>query len=108
MTIFKRNKKWWIDVTVEGVRFRQSLATANWQEAQSKAARFQVEAEDGKVATPRAEFNRLGFSAAVDRYIEERKPDLKPRSYQTEVERARPLKKYFGSRALSRITFDDL
>ena len=36
MAIYKRGKTYHVDVAVNGIRYRESLETANWQEAQRK------------------------------------------------------------------------
>ena len=33
MALFRRNKTWWTDFSVNGQRFRQSLDTIDWREA---------------------------------------------------------------------------
>ena len=34
MARYKRGKHYWMDVTVNGVRYRESLETSDWREAQ--------------------------------------------------------------------------
>jgi hypothetical protein len=46
MSLFKRNKVWWADFSVNGQRFRVSLDTTDWREANSR--------EKDKIAEPRA------------------------------------------------------
>jgi hypothetical protein len=36
MSLYKRGKTWHTDFAVNGERFRQSLDTTDWREAQSK------------------------------------------------------------------------
>jgi hypothetical protein len=36
MAIYKRGKTWWADFSVNGQRYRQSLDTSDWREAQAK------------------------------------------------------------------------
>ena len=36
MALFKRNKTWCADFSVNGQRYRQSLRTKDWREAQAR------------------------------------------------------------------------
>jgi hypothetical protein len=36
MSIYKRGGTWWTDFSLNGQRFRQSLDTSDWREAQSR------------------------------------------------------------------------
>ena len=51
-------------------------------------------------------FARLGFSEAADRHLDDRLPSLAKRSIETEKERLKPLRKYFGEMPLARISPD--
>ena len=45
MSLYKRGKTWHTDFTVNGERFRQSLDTTDWREAQSSEKRLIADAE---------------------------------------------------------------
>lgn len=49
---------------------------------------------------------RLTLAVALDRYLSEVTPTKKPATQQTEVERAKPLREFFGKYALAAITPD--
>ncbi|MEO8999517.1 MAG: site-specific integrase [Rhodanobacter sp.] len=49
---------------------------------------------------------RLTFCKALDRYLAEVTPTKKPATQRTEIERAKPLRQYFGAYALAAITPD--
>ena len=49
---------------------------------------------------------RLTFAAALDRYLAEVTPTKKPATQRTEIERAKPLRKFFGKYSLTAITPD--
>ncbi len=49
---------------------------------------------------------RLTLSAALDRYLSEVTPTKKPATQQTEIERAKPLRAFFGKYSLAAITPD--
>jgi integrase len=104
MALYKRNDTWWTDFSVNGQRYRESLDTTDWREAQAKEKELISQASQGRLATGYQQFGRLAFSQAADLYVAERLPHLASRSIQTEKERLKPLKTYFASTSLSRIT----
>ena len=108
MALFKRGRKrkkiWWGDFSVNGQRYRVSLDTTDWREAQAKETALKAQASDGKLAPSSRQFARLAFPEAADRYIADRLAHLAERSVQTERERLRPLKRYLGTTPLTRIS----
>ncbi len=108
MAIFKRGKTWWTDFSVNGQRYRESLATTDWREAQAKQKELIAQASQGKLATGSQHFGRLAFCQAADLHVAERLPHLASRSVQTEKERLKPLKTYFASTRLSQITAESV
>jgi hypothetical protein len=50
MALFRRNKTWWTDFSVNGVRFRMSLNTTDWREALSREKEKIAEAQAGKLS----------------------------------------------------------
>lgn len=60
MSLFKRNKIWWTDFSVNGVRYRQSLDTTDWREAQSNEKVLIADASTGKLAPVSKQFSPLG------------------------------------------------
>jgi len=108
MALFKRGKCWWTDFSVNGVRYRMSLDTRDWREAQSKEKEKIAEAQAGKLSLAGQSFARLGFAEAVDRHLADRLPRIQPKTAQVEKERAGQLKKYFGTTPVSRISTDSV
>jgi len=108
MAIFKRGKIYHTDFSVDGQRFRHSLETSDWREAQSKEKEKIAEAREGRLTPKSHEFSRLGFSEAADRHLTDRLPRLAQRSIQTENERLKPLRAYFGHTPLTRISPDNI
>jgi integrase len=106
MALFKRNKTWWTGFTEDGVRYRESLKTTNWQKA--------LQAEKDRIAEVRRGENlprdrKLAsgtFNEAADRYLESRKLDLAPRSLAKERESLAAPRRAFGSRPLKKISPD--
>src|ERR1700731_795320 len=108
MALFRRKKTWWTDFSVNGARYRQSLKTKDWREALHREKELVTQASTGKLAPCSQQFARLAFSEAADRYVDDRKAHLAPRSIVTEQERLKPLKAFFGSTALTRISADSI
>ena len=108
MAIFKRGGIYHTDFSVHGHRFRLSLGTGDWREAQARQKEKIAQAEGGKLNVGSHGFARLGFTEAAERHLEDRKPSLATRSIQTEKERLKPLVKYFQRTPLNRISTDML
>ena len=108
VSLYKRNKIWHTDFSVDGQRFRQSLETRDWREAQSKEKELIAQASEGKLTPKGHEFSRLGFSEAAERYLTDKLPRLAQRSIQTEREHLKPLRAYFGNANLARISSDTI
>src|SRR5579862_8211574 len=70
VSLFKRNKIWWTDFSVNGVRYRQSLDTTDWRAAQASEKNLIADASTGKLAPASKQFSRLAFCEAADRYLE--------------------------------------
>ena len=108
MALKKRGDTWHTHFFVDGERFRKSLDTSDWREAQRKERELITEAKAGKLAASRDEFSRLPFGDAADRFIADRLPRLAPRSVQTEKERVKPIKAGIGSVPVWRLTVEQV
>ena len=106
MSLVKRGKTWHTHFFVDGQRFRQSLDTSDWREAQAKEKQLIAQASQGKLAPVSHQFSKLAFEEAAAKNLAERIAHLAPRSVQTERERLRPLCAVFGSIKLHRITVE--
>ena len=106
MALFKRGKTWYADFTVNGQRYKLSLETTDWREANNKEKDKVAEASAGKLAPSSQRFAKLAFTEAADRYIADRKPHLAPLSIRTEGERLKPMRTFFGTISLTRISSD--
>jgi integrase len=104
MSLVKRGKTWHTHFFVDGQRFRQSLETSDWREAQSKEKDLIADAKAGKLSPTKQEFARLSFREAAERFLQDRIPQLAPLSVRTERERAKVLNKRFGDVQVSRFT----
>ena len=104
MALVKRGKTWHTHFFVDGQRFRQSLETSDWREAQSKEKDLIADAKAGKLSPTRQEYARLPFREAAKQFLEDRIPQLAHLSVRTERERAKVLNKKFGDVPVSRFT----
>lgn len=93
---------------VNGQRFRQSLDTTDWREAQSKEKELIVQASAGKLAPTSQQFSKLNFTRAIERYLEDRAAHVQPRSKRSESDHAKPIKEYFASLPIARIDADSI
>lgn len=108
MSLFKRNKIWWTDFSVNGVRYRQSLDTTDWREAQSNEKVLIADASTGKLAPVSKQFARLAFTEAADRYLDGRRLELAEQSYAKEQYLLVAPRKFFGATSLAQIAAEDL
>jgi len=106
MALYKRKKTWWADFSVNGVRYRISLDTSDWREAQSKEKEKIAEALTGKLSVAGQSFARLAFTEALERYLADRSAHVTPRSKRTESDHAKPLRESFCATPVSRISAD--
>jgi integrase len=105
MALTKRGRTWHTHFFVDGQRFRQSLETSDWREAQKKEKELIAQATQGKLSTG-TQFTKLTFAEAAQKNLAERMAHLAQRSAQTERERLKPLCSVFGSIKLSRISVE--
>jgi len=106
MALYKRGKTWHTDFTVNGERFRQSLETGDWREAQAEEKKLIAQATEGRLANSTKQFSKLNITEAIERYLEDRAAHVQPRSKRSESDHAKPLREYFGSLPLARIDTD--
>lgn len=108
MAIYKRGKTWWTDFSVNGQRYRQSLDTSDWREAQSNEKELITQATKDKLTASSQQFSRLAFSIAAERYVETRKLELSSRSVKKEKQLLVRPTSYFQATPLNRITAEQL
>jgi len=106
MSLYKRKKTWWTDFSVHGQRYRETLDTSDWREAQRLEKELIAQASQGKLAPSSQQFARLAFSEAADRYLEQRRVEVSERTRQTEADRMKPLRKFFAGMRLSQVNSD--
>lgn len=108
MALKKRGKTWHTHFFVDGQRFRQSLETSDWREAQAKEKDLIAQASQGKLAPASQQFSKLNITEAIERYLEDRAAHVQPRSKRSESDHAKPLREYFGCLPISRIDADSI
>src|SRR5262249_31254107 len=104
MAIYKRGKTWHTDFVVNGTRFRQSLATKDWREAQAKEKELIAQASEGKLTPSSTAIARLPFGQAADEYVNVRKLELATASQAKEKQLLVQLRAYFKQEQLRTIT----
>jgi len=107
--IYKRRGYWHLDVTIQGVRYREALDTTDKREAKDLEKDRVAAIKNGKGASKMGrEFARKPFSEAAAVFQQERKPHVSERTMQFEKERLRPLAKHFGEKPLLRFKAEDI
>ena len=104
MSLVKRGKTWHTHFVVNGQRFRQSLGTKDWREAQSKEKQLIAEASEGKLTQNSTTLARQPFGLASDDYMSARKLELAPASQAKEKQLLVQLRAYFQQAPLKGIT----
>ena len=108
MSLKKRGKTWHTHFFVDGQRFRQSLETSDWREAQAKEKILISAASQGKLSASSEDFARLIFEDAVEKYLASRLPELAEQSRKKELQLLVKLKEYFRGKRLRTIEAGDV
>jgi integrase len=104
MALTKRGKTWHTHFFVNGQRFRQSLETGDWREAQAKEKQLIAEASEGKLTHNSTALARLPFTQAADEYVSARKLELATASQAKEKQLLVQLRAYFKQEPLKAVT----
>jgi integrase len=110
MALWKRGKHYWLDVVVNGERYREPLGTTDWRRAKelekSRVAELQKRPPD---PTKRArKFGGLSVGAAIEAYADERRAQVSSRMLAWWKENGVPLAAFFGDKPLRKIAPADL
>jgi integrase len=108
VAIYKRGKTWHTDFSVNGLRFRQSLDTSDWREAQAKEKELIAQASAGKLAPVSTQFSRLRFAEAAERYLQSRQLELSESSIKKERQLLVKPRRFFGAQTLKKMTTENL
>lgn len=104
MALKKRGKTWHCHFVVNGQRFRQSLETTDWREAQAKEKELIADAQAGKLHQTSTSLARQPFTDAADDYVTARKLELAAASQAKEKQLLVQLRAYFRQEPLKAIT----
>jgi integrase len=104
MALVKRGKTWHCHFVVNGQRFRHSLGTKDWREAQAKEKELIGQAMEGKVTQASTTLARQPFGQAADEYVTARKLELASASQAKEKQLLVQLRAYFKREPLKSIT----
>jgi integrase len=104
MALKKRGKTWHCHFVVNGQRFRQSLGTTDWREAQAKQKELIAQAQEGKLHQTSTTVARQPFGLAADDYVASRKLELAAASQAKEKQLLVQLRAYFKQEPLKAIT----
>lgn len=104
MALVKRGKTWHCHFVVNGQRFRQSLGTKDWREAQAKEKELIGQAMDGKLTQSSTSLARQPFGEAADDYVTARKLELASASQAKEKQLLVQLRAYFQQAPLKSIS----
>jgi len=104
MSLVKRGRTWHTHFVVNGQRFRQSLGTSDWREAQNKEKELIGQAMEGKLTQTSTSLARQPFGQAADDYVTARKLELAPASQAKEKQLLVQLRTYFKQEPLRSIT----
>lgn len=105
MAIFKRNKIWWLDIEIDGRRYRESTKLTNREAAKEiERARYEkiAKARGGVAERPRL----LLFSVAAEKFLQSKKSEWAPQTYVIESFNVRHLLESFGDQLLTDVTAD--
>jgi integrase len=104
MALTKRGKTWHTQFVLNGQRFRQSLGTTDWREAQNKEKELIAQASEGKLTHTTTSLARQPFGLAADDYVAARHLELAPASRAKEKQLLVQLRAYFAEQPLKAIT----
>jgi integrase len=108
MALYKRNKTWHADFFVDGQRYRQSLHTSKYREAQKEEKKLISQAEQGRLALASQHFSRLSLHDALSRYLADRSARVAPSSHRSESDHAKTLRSFFGAVPVNRISAESV
>jgi len=108
MALKKRGKTWHTHFFVDGVRYRQSLATRDWREAQAKEKELIAQAAQGKLTASSQGFAKLPFAQAAESYFCGRKLELGELSRKKERQLLVKPCAFFQQKCISKIKAEDV
>jgi integrase len=107
VALSKRGSTWHTHFYVRGQRFRQSLDTTDWREAQRREKALIAHAEHGSLTPGKHEFSQLQFCEAGIAYLAAR-AELAPSSRQKERQLLARPNVFFKGKKLNKITAQEI
>jgi len=104
MALVKRGKTWHTHFVFNGQRFRQSVSTRDWREAQAKEKELIGQAAEGKLTQASSTLARQPFGQAADEYVASRRLELASASQSKEKQLLVQPRGYFQQTPLRSIT----
>jgi integrase len=108
MALVKRGKTWHTHFFVDGQRFRQSLGTTKYREAQKEESKLKAQAEQGSLNASSDGFAKLAFTKAVESYFNLRRLELSEVSQKKERQLLVKPSQFFQQKCLAKITAEDI
>jgi integrase len=108
MKLYKRGKTWWVDFSAAGERFRLSVGTGDWRQAESRAKEMVADALSGRMTRAALDTGKQPFTDAADLYLEARRLDLAESSLKKERQLLTFPKRFFTRASLASIMADSL
>jgi integrase len=108
MALIKRGRTWHTHFFVDGIRYRQSLETGDWREAQAKEKVLITQAAQGNLNASHQGFAKLAFAQAANSYFNGRKLELGESSQKKERQLLVKPCEFFQQKCLSMITLEDV
>jgi integrase len=108
MSLVKRGKTWHTHFFMDGQRFRQSLETSDWREAQAREKELIARAKQGSLNASNHGFAKLPFTQAAESYFNGRKLELSESSQKKERQLLAKPTEFFQQTCLAKVTAEDV
>lgn len=108
MALWKRGDQYWIDVTVNGHRYREPLDTETLSEARIREKLKITELQKRTPPKDRLEFGTFDVDRAIKAYALVREQEVSKRMVAYWKENAKPLAAFFGIRPLRSLDLQDI
>jgi len=100
--------RWYVDVTINGQRYVESLHTTNGNEAKRRANKRLVEIQAGKATPSSVNWAKLKFDDAADKYLQDREGEILPSTLAKDKQLFKKPRGYFAGLQLSKITVEQI
>jgi integrase len=109
MAIYRRKGFYHCDFSVNGQRYRQTLETGDRRDAIQRERDLIARAREGKLASgATAEFSRMPFAPASEKYLAERSVTVVNETIKQERSHFKALREFLAAKKLNQVTADDI